>query len=201
MNCTILQDNKGMNENLREIIECAHFEEIPEVDVPEGTPVVGYKLFHRTNTGALKQIYGAYPSVRGNTAASKQNDYSLDTPNVDYKNGLGFYYWEDLDIAKAYAKWQIRDANSHDEYQSYEPPSYWEKVLGTYEIRKVTGISLKKRDNPFDTQNEGSVMTEMMIDEVVLARFSWDGKEIPVDSVHVPTIKDKQKSDDYVTID
>lgn len=179
-----------MDEKLREIIELARFEEIPEVDVPEGTPVVGYKLFHRTNAGALKQIYGSYPSARGNTSASKYNDYSLDTPNIDYKNGLGFYYWEDLELAKAYAKWQIRDANSHDMYQDYESPSYWEKVLGTYEIRKVTGISLKKRDNPFDEQNEGSVMTEMMIDGDVLARFSWDGKEIPVDSVHVPTVKE-----------
>ena len=182
-----------MDEDLSEIIELAHFEKIPEVDVPEGTPVVGYKLFHRTNSGALKQIYGAFPSTRANTEASKYNDYFLDTPNIDYKNGLGFYYWQDLEIAKAYAKWQIRDANFHDMYQEYAPASYWKKVLGTYEIRKVTGISLKKQDNPFDTQNEGSVMTEMMIDKDVIARFRWDGKEIPVDSVHVPTISDKQK--------
>ena len=167
-----------------------HWEKIPEVNVPEGTPVVGYKLFYRTRKGALKQIYGTGPASRENNP--EENDYFLESPNVDIKNNLGFYYWEDLELTKAYSKWQIGDALEHDPYIPYESNKYWENYLGTFEIRRVEGNAVKKKENPFDVQNEGSVMTDMMIGKEVLARFNWKGDEIPINSVTLPTIPDSK---------
>lgn len=167
-----------------------HWEKIPEVNVPEGTPVVGYKLFYRTRKGALKQVYGTGPANRENGPV--KNDYFLESPNVDMKNNLGFYYWEDLELTKAYSKWQIGDALGHDPYIPYESNKYWEDHLGTFEIRRVEGNAVKKKENPFDAQNEGSVMTDMMIGKEVLARFNWKGDEIPINSVTLPTIPDSE---------
>ena len=167
-----------------------HWEKIPEVNVPEGTPVVGYKLFYRTRKGALKQIYGTGPANRENNP--EENDYFLESPNVDIKNNLGFYYWEDLELTKAYSKWQIGDALGHDPYIPYESNKFWENHLGTFEIRRVEGNAVKKKENPFDVQNEGSVMTDMMIGKEVLARFNWKGDEIPINSVTLPTIPDSK---------
>ena len=97
------------------------FTAVPDLDLPEGAPVTGYKLVYHASNGKYYPYMNRDPWTLESsimTGASESFDTPYNTEGVSTlppQDGMptGYYYWADKGIAEDYAKWASPQPSHH----------------------------------------------------------------------------------------
>lgn len=184
------------------------FAKIPDLDLPEGTPVTGYKLvYHATDDNYYmfqnRNPYGIEADISRppdyipenvrqftehmspekryqftSEGSLKQDRYQKDEPNVWIQPSEGVF-------PHGYYYWKDRAAA--EEWAKWAAPQPSQHVYGgndslrsgRFELLRVEGVHVKKTRNSEDMYNEGHVMNEMVfVDKTPLLAFDIFGKQV-----------------------
>lgn len=103
------------------------FTAVPDLDLPEGTPVTGYKLVYHASNGDYYPYMNRDPfaieryiqQIKG--PPLKRDVFNVGAPNIktpddfdpDRPMPLGYYYWQDKALAEEYADWAAPQPQAH----------------------------------------------------------------------------------------
>ncbi len=113
------------------------------LDIPEGTPTFGYKIFYRATNNKLYSAYHPTPEYTENHL-DELPTYKEGMTYTSPEEERGYYYWSDIDVAKAYM---------YATQKKHPLPKG-----GEYVLREVQGIALARHQN-----DEGDRMQNMTI--------------------------------------
>lgn len=113
------------------------------LDIPEGTPTQGFKIFYRATNGKLYSAYHPTPEYTEDHLDDLpvfEEGHTYSSPEEE----RGYYYWANSEIAKAYL---------YATQKKHPPPKG-----GEYVLREVQGTALARHKH-----DEGDRMQDMTI--------------------------------------
>lgn len=135
-------------------------------DIPEGTPVSGYRIFYKASDGHLYSPFSPGTQyIEDGIARGITNDRLIpqDPGQVLHEDtGKGYYYWIDRAMSETYMASLIAQTNKRDHIHSQFVP-------GQLEIHRVEGTSLQG-----NVGDEGNRMQDITVDPepLVIVKYS-----------------------------